>query len=65
LENHLPRQQRPLLVEHFDQAYEVDPQQGIILEAIQEGGCLKQISVAGYTEEDVQVLNREKWNVPE
>ena len=65
LANGLPVQERPLLFDLFNHAYQVDPVPGKILKAIWKGGSLKEITVAECAEKDGQVLYRGKHYVPE
>jgi hypothetical protein len=57
--------QVPLISDRFTQAYRDDPLHNKILEAIRQGGSLKDITVAECTEQEGKVWYRGKYYVPE
>jgi hypothetical protein len=63
--NEMPEQDSPLVTDLFAQAYMDDPLPEKILEAIRQGGSLKDITVAECKEENGQVLYRGKCYDPE
>jgi len=63
--NDTPRQEVPLISDHFAEAYMDDPLPNKILEAIRQGGSLKDITVAECMEQEGKVWYRGKCYVPE
>jgi hypothetical protein len=63
--NETPGQGVPLISDLFTQAYSTDPLPNRILEAIRQGGSLKEITVAECTEQEGKVWYRGKCYVPE
>jgi hypothetical protein len=63
--NEMPGQEVPLISDLFAQAYMDDPLPKKILEAIRQGGSLKDITAAECTEQEGKVLYRGKCYVPE
>jgi hypothetical protein len=63
--NDVPRQEVPLISELFAQAYMDDPLRNKMVEAIRQGGSLKDITVAECTEQEGKVWYRAKCYVPE
>jgi len=62
--NEISAQEHSSISDLFNHAYHVDPLADKILKAIQEGGSLREITIAECSEKHRQVWYRGKWYVP-